>query len=374
MRRAAFAALALAASEARAEEAESSTRVVFEAGAEADSNVARVDTRPGNERIAAGVGRLGARFSHRGVLAGGNYAITASGLARVVVDPAASDESTALTIADLRWSRQLGERPVSAGVAIAGADASGLAGGVGSRTFRSLGADGLLAARGGEGRVLTLALGMRVFQYKIDSDFDWIGPAATMRLEATLWEPSGGTRSVELSAYAGVEARAFGSRAAANACPDGQMPVDPRECQAGTSLNRRDRYHRLGAELSYTGGLVAAASYQLSVTDSNSFGQSLVRHRASLSATKDLPWKLYVSALAILQLDQFLDGLIVQQDLQNQIFTTLDDENRSSLQVRVARQLSEGWALEARGAVWRDLGSDVAFRRGLIYVGAIYGR
>ncbi|MEJ7604042.1 MAG: hypothetical protein WKG01_39545 [Kofleriaceae bacterium] len=122
--------------------------------------------------------------------------------------------------------------------------------------------------------------------------------------------------------------------------------------------------------------MIAAAGYQLSVTDSNSFGQSLVRHRVTLSATTDLPWKLYGTALATLQIDQYLDGLIVQKDLQHQEFSSLDDENRSSLQLRLARELTTAWSLETRAAIWRDFGGimDTAFRRALIYAGVVYSR
>src|SRR5690606_38683782 len=104
------------------------------------------------------------------------------------------------------------------------------------------------------------------------------------RLDLTLWEQSGGTRSLELAAFAGVEARAYNDVALANACEDGEMPEDPKDCSAATSLARHDRYHRIGAELTWVGSVVAALGYTLSVTDTNSYGQSLVRHRVNLSA------------------------------------------------------------------------------------------
>ena len=46
------------------------TTVTAEGGAEADTNVKRVESRPGQERIAAAVGRLGAKLSTKGKLAG----------------------------------------------------------------------------------------------------------------------------------------------------------------------------------------------------------------------------------------------------------------------------------------------------------------
>ena len=351
------------------------TTVTAEGGAEGDTNVARVDSKPGNERIAAPVARFGAKLDHRGKLARGTLSLHLSGIARVITDAAATRESTALTIGDMRWMRQVGDRPVAAGLAVSGADASGF-GDDNERLFRSIGGDGLVMLRSGDTRAFTLGVGVRAFQYKIDPDFNWIAPAATARLDMTLWEPAGGTRSVELSAFAGIEARAYESNAAANICPPDEMPEDPRLCVAPTSLSRRDRYHRIGAEVTWTGRVVAVLGYQLASIDSNSFGQSFVRHRVNVSATTDLPWKLYGSALAILQYDQFLDGLIVQEDLQNQTFTTLDDENRSSLQLRLARELTEALSIESRGAIWRDLDNDrtTTFRRAILYLGVVYTR
>jgi hypothetical protein len=351
------------------------TTVTAEGGAEGDTNVARIDSKPGVGRVAAGVARLGAKLDHRGTIAGGTLALYFSGITRVIADAAASEESTALAIGDLRWMRALPGRPAALGFALSGADASAF-GAQNPRTFRSIGADALVLLRGGDDRTLSLGFGVRGFQYKIDSDFNWIAPAATARLDVTLWEPAGGTRSVELSAFAGLEARAYNSTAAANACAPDEMPTDPRLCSAGTSILRRDRFHRRGAELTWTGRVVAAAGYQVSVIDSNSSGQSLVRHRINLGATTDFPWKLYGSALVILQFDQYLDGLIVQEDLQNQTFTTLDDENRSSLQLRLAREITETWSLESRAAIWRDLDRDptTTFRRAIVYLGAVYAR
>lgn len=376
VRAACAASVALVLAAARVTRGEPSTTVTLEGGAEADSNVERVESGPGVERTAAPVARLGAKLGHRRALAGGALGIQLSALARVVTAAGAEDESAALAIGELRWLRAIGDRPIRAGIAVSGADASPIGAAIGTRTFRSVGADGLIVLRGGERSALTLAVGGRGFTYKPDRDFDWRGPAANARLDVTLWEPAGGTRSLELAAYAGIEARAYEGTAAANACPDGAMPEDPRSCSAATSLPRHDRYQRIGAELTWAGRVVAGVGYQLAVTDSNSFGQSLLRHRVQLSATTALPGQLYATALAILQVDEFLDGLIVQEDLQNQSFTTLDDENRSSLQLRLARPLGPAWSIEARAAIWRDLDRDPAtsFRRAIGYVGIVYRR
>ncbi len=364
----------------------SPTTVTAEGGGEGDSNVQRVETGPALDtaRRSAPVVRLGARFDHRGRVAGGGFAIAASALARLVADADTPAENVALLGADLRWLRPLGNRPVGIGVGLSGADALPVADEVGARTFRTLAADAMLVLRGTgadgsieAGRALTLTFGPRVFAYKPNPEFDWIGPAAAARLDLTLWQSDSDAdaRSLELAVTAGFEARAYDSTALASACaPDAEPSLD---CFAPTTQPRRDRFQRGGFELTYTGSVVAAAGYQLTVIDSNSFGQSIVRHRLSASATIELPWTLIGTALATLQLDDYIDGLLQQKDLQFQEFTSLDDVNRSSLQLRVSRRVSTAWAAEARAALWRDLGSDTMFtsyQRELIYVGAVYSR
>lgn len=355
----------------------SPTVLTLEGGAEADSNIQRVETGEGleTERIGGPVLRIGGRLDHRGRVRGGAGVLALGALTRQVVgNDVASPESVALLTADLRWVRAIGTRPVGAGVGLVAADALPLAHDTGARTFRNLGADALLVFRGGDARALSVAVGPRHFVYKPDHDFDWTGLALNARLDLTLWEPSGGTRSIELAAVASFEARAYDSLARRNACPDGAEPE--LACFAPTSLARRDRYQRVGVEATWVGSVVAAAGYQLSVVDSSSFGQSFVRHRATLSATTDLPGRLIGTALATLQIDRYLDGLIVARDLQQMELTSLDDANHSSLQVRLARKVNDAWSLEGRAAIWRDLGGtlDLDYRRELLYVGAVYAR
>jgi len=358
---------------ARRTEAEPWT-VTMEGGGEADSNVTRCES--GNRelpRIAAPVGRAGARLEGKDRLLGGAYVVGLSGLARMVVsrNERTDPENVMLYVADGRWLHGLGTRPIAVGVGVTAADALAIAGGTGARTFRNYGADALLALGNGDARHLVLAVGGRSFSYKQNHAFDWDGPTASARLDVMLWQGGGQTRSLELAATLGFEVRGYDSTALTNGCAPDAPDV---ECSNGTTLLRRDRYQRAGVELTWTGAIVATAGYQLAVIDSNSFGQSLVRHRVMASATTELVDRWFATATATLQIDQYPDGLLVANPTQHQELTTLDDESRSSLQIRVARELSSAWSLEARGAVWRDFGNPgpAAFRRELVYAGIIY--
>lgn len=350
--------------------------VTLEGGGEADTNVQRVETGPGldTERIGAGVLRFGAKLDRRGKVAGGGFAFVLGALTRYVTNLDASTENVTLFTGELRYLRPVDKRDVSLGFGLIAADAQPITDDVGARTFRNLGADGLLVLDGGEAKQLTIGFGVRRFEYKENHDFDWTGPVASARLDLALWQPSGGTRSVELATYLAFEARSYDSTALSNACPPGAPPND--NCSAGTSLPRDDRSQRVGIELTWIGKIVAAIGYQVTVIDSNSFGQSLVRHKTTVSATHALPLGLYGTAIATLQIDQYLDGLVLKTDTQRSEFTSLDDENRSSIQVRLARPVSAAWSLEGRAAIWRNLGStmDASFRRASVYAGLVYSR
>src|SRR5262245_51716878 len=172
MRRAGVAGLVLAAAAAAAA-AEPKMAITAEGGAEVDSNVQRFETGPGltTRREAAPVARLGAKLARTGRLARGAYGLTVGALSRTVLsgDPDLSPENVVLLSGDARWVRPLGQRAVSAGIGLSAVDALPITDEVGSRTFRTLGAEGLLVLRGGGERSLTLALGGRDFVYKPDA-------------------------------------------------------------------------------------------------------------------------------------------------------------------------------------------------------------
>ena len=354
--------------------------VRMETGAEADTNVARVETAIGTPpRIAAGAGRLGAGIGYHGSLLGGGYAVAASGLARMIAssNDALDDENVVLGAVELRWMRPIADRPISIGVHATAADSFAMLGGVGARTFRNLGGDAMVVLGRGDDR-LTLGVGSRDFVYKPvlpqgePHMFDWRGPVAGAQLDAMLWQTSDRTENLELAAAFGFEQRSYESKAIYNCSPANVNVEDP--CSAPTALRRRDRYQRAGVSLTWTGGVVATASYQVTVVDSNSFGQSLTRQRITAQVTVELFSKLLATGAATLQIDQYPDGIPIQKSVEHQVFTNLEDENRSALQILLSRPLSGAWSVEARGALWRDFASiaSATFRRSLIYAGVVY--
>lgn len=354
--------------------------VTGEAGAELDSNVQRVETGTDaeDEPVSAGVMRFGARVERKGKAVGGAFAFNLSDLTRIVADREVTVENVTVLAGNLRWLHPLPDRPIAAGFSLSAIDAIPLSDDVGNRTFRNLAADGVVAMQTEDDHELTLSLGVRDFTYMPDHDYDYRGPAANARLELMLWQPASQTKSLELVTTLAFENRTFDVKALANGCPPSGPPPGTTNCFADTQIDRRDRYQRLGVELTWIGHQVAAIGYQVTVIDSNDYGQSIVRHRATASGTAVLPHEIYGTLLAILQIDQYSDGRIVSRGPQMQEYTSIDDENRSSFQLRLAHALAGSWSVEARAAIWRNITAGdempVDFERELVYLGLVYGK
>jgi hypothetical protein len=345
----------------------------LESGAEADSNVGLIETGLGEvrPRIAAPAGRAGGRIENRGTLLDGGYVVGLSGLVRMVANASAKDESVMLYTADTRWLRSIGARPIAAGIHLTAADSFGMLGVRGARTFRNLGGDALLVIGRDDERRLTLGIGGRDFSYKPDHAFNWRGAVASARLETLLWQTADKTESLELATAFNFEARRYGSDAVTSCTPD-QAPSDV--CTMNAMVPRDDRYQRAGADLRWTGSVIATGGYQLTVIDSNSYSQSLIRHRLVAAVTIEVFRKLLGTVTGALELDSYPDGIPIANALQHE-FTNLDDENRSSLQLLLSRELTSAWSLELRGAIWRDFANaGMSYRRELVYAGAIYSR
>lgn len=349
-------------------------RAQVEGGAEVDSNVQRVETGPELENSAVGAAlvRAGGRIQRSARRGAGGYAVSLSLAARTSLDRGIQTEDVATLGADARWLRAIGSRPVAAGVRVIYIDALPLAGVGGTRTFRSIGGEAMLVLRRVEGDAVTLVAGARDLTYKPDPDFDWRGPTVGMRFDRTLWHNVDDTRTVELGADYRLERRSYDGVAFANRCdPD----ADPSPmCFAPTEFRRADLHHTGSVEVTYTGERVLSAGYQIVYVDSNSYGQSLVRHRLTLAATTELPAGFIGTATLTGQLDQYLDTLVLSRDVANQSFTTLDDDNRSSLQLRAAHPLGARLSFEGRAAYWTDLSGpdDIQFRRLLLYAGVVW--
>ncbi len=124
----------------------------------------------------------------------------------------------------------------------------------------------------------------------------------------------------------------------------------------------------------YTGRRIYSARYELTVNDSNSFGETLVRQRLRLGFTTELVRELYLTAEATALVHIYLDPLLIARDEQALTFVSIDEENRNSLSLHLSRALSRTWALEGRYAIYSNefTNQELTFRRQTVYLGVVY--
>lgn len=348
-----------------------------EAGGEVDSNVRRVEVGPGSDTgvQAAALARLGARLTGAGHTGWGAWTIAGGGQLRAIAAPGVAGESLAALALQARWEVGIPHRPARVFARVDGYDVVALGDGVGARAFATRAGELGVVARDGERRV-TVAVGARDFTYKPDADFDWRGPSIALRLDAPIWHGPGDDSppTIDLAADYRFERRRFHGLAFANGCAPATAPMP--SCYLPTSSGRDDLHHQARVTLTYTGERVWSIGYELAVDDSTSYGQSVARHRALASVTARLPARLVASASAILEIDHYPAALVVARGVASQAFSSIDDDNRSTVSVLVSRPIAGRWSAEARYQYWTDaFAADAyAFRRQLAYGGLVWGQ
>ena len=357
----------------------------LEGGAEYDSNIHRLELKGGDtaEVVAAPLMRLGAHHTltwHR--TAGERLELDTFGGLKLFGSDSGQSENVA--VVSSRGGYQWHLRGRGAVVGLSGNYYDAIAyqlyqpsGPVyDNRNFRT-GAGEVSATLLGPGQNrLTALVGYRLFHYKPDPVFDWQGEHYQLVYQTTWWrgdpDQDADAASIDFTAGYELERRNYDGSARTSSCAD-PGAGDP-ACSAGTTLPRADLNHTVGAELVYTGRRIYSARYELTVNDSNSFGESLVRQRLRLGITTELFHELYLTAQGTVLFNAYLDPLLVVSDEQARTFVSIDEENRNSLALHLSRPLSGGWSIEGRYAIYSNelSNQELSFRRQTAYLGAVY--
>lgn len=244
------------------------------------------------------------------------------------------------------------------------------------RHFSMAGGELALTVLGPDDHRLVLGAGYRRFRYKPSASFHWQGDHYGLLYRTTTWRGNPDedldAASIDLILSYEIEQRGYEGEAFTNVCSDEDEPRP--ECFSPMGIARTDLHHAGAAEIVYTSDRIYSARYEIDVTDSNSFGQSLVRQRLEIGFTTEIPARVFLTAKAAVQLDIFLDSLLLARDVTAQDFTTIDDENRNSLSIHLARDLTDAWSIEGRYALFSNefATRELSFRRQVFYVGAVY--
>lgn len=349
--------------------AEPQLATTIEGALELDSNVQRTESISESEPDAAPMARLAGRGDAATEVLGGALVVLGVASLRSSLRPAITDENVAQLGLDGQWTKAIRDGEVRLGPRLSYRDAFALASNAGDRTFRGLATDVVVVLYGESARV-TVSGGTRYFKFKPSDEATWGGLGAAARGDFPLWRGGDDEEdSLDLTVVTTIEQRAFRATAFTNKCPVG-AEIE-KDCFMATERRRGDRLHRASATLAYSGGVIASLEAQLTVLDSNSFGRSFTngRLRGALTFQSGVN---YVTTTGTLQIEKYDDRLLVARDADQALFEVLEDDNRSSLELRVGRPVSEDVTVEWRLAGWVSLSERIDYQRVLGSVGVVW--
>lgn len=210
------------------------------------------------------------------------------------------------------------------------------------RDFRSLAPTLRIEQGFAQAAQLTLGGGYRWFTFKSDDNFSFAGPTAF--LTARQMFPGNlerGGADWEWTAGASLEWRGFDGLACTNetCTPASSSPPD-----------RVDRFWIGHVELTRTTTFLLGAGAALHLNQSNSRGEALVRGVFHLRTVVPLPWALSLSSRTDLVATHYQTSvpLAAQDPNAGAPLVSIEDENRSTLRIEVARPLAQGFEIGAR--------------------------
>ncbi len=201
----------------------------------------------------------------------------------------------------------------------------------GSRDYSDLGADAFLEYAPDVRLALRIRAGAHRFVYRPDAGANFggseVGFLGRYRFD----------RRHSLSVFGEYGSRGYGVQAL-------PPPEDP-ELSPG---RRQDGALSAGATYTYRGPVALGLTYTFQEISSNSFGETVLRHRLSGSAGVKLPWNVTLLAQGALGLSRYPDGLY----LSPEIILVEEDEGQNSLSLKLARPVNERLDLELSYALY----------------------
>ena len=155
------------------------------------------------------------------------------------------------------------------------------------------------------------------------------------------------TKRHSISGFGSYMPRKYNGDARARPLPEGCMvPDPPEECMAPPTVTRVDQVFSGGLTYAFRGPFQFSFSYSYFDQSSNSYGESVQRHRLNATAGFRLPWSLMLMTTITWQPSVFPEGVYLSPDL-----TVLEeDENTSSLTVKLVKPLGRYFDLDIRYA------------------------
>jgi hypothetical protein len=144
---------------------------------------------------------------------------------------------------------------------------------------------------------------------------------------------------------------------------------------ADARATRADWFHETSFEIGYLRSFLVTSGYALQFNQSNSYGQTLLRHIVTLRLAFPLPWRLYATVKAQVLVSKYFEPVPLVQRVNSQTFVSIEDENRNSVIVDLERAIGKtGVSVNARYSIFtNELGAGPAqFLRQVAYLGLTY--
>jgi len=127
---------------------------------------------------------------------------------------------------------------------------------------------------------------------------------------------------------------------------------------------REDGVLTAGATYTYRGPVALGLTYVYQESSSNSFGETVLRHRLTGNAGVRLPWRMTLLAQGSLGFSSYPDGIF----LSPEIILVEEDEGQNALSLKLARPLTEKMDVEVSWGLW----STQLPRNGLTYTRQVF--
>jgi hypothetical protein len=201
----------------------------------------------------------------------------------------------------------------------------------GTRDYSDLGAEAFLEYVPDVRLALRVRAGAHRFVYREDSRANFGGPEVGFLGRYRF------NRRHSLSVFGNYGSRRYGVEAA--------LPPESEELSPG---RRKDGVLSAGAGYTYRGPLALGLTYTFQEISSNSFGETVLRHRLSGSAGLRLPWNVTLLAQGGLGMSRYPDGIY----LSPEITLVEEDEGQNSLSLKLARPMGEHLDVELSYGVY----------------------
>jgi hypothetical protein len=179
---------------------------------------------------------------------------------------------------------------------------------------------------------LRLSLSAHRFVFYDRFAYSFLGPDGTLTARYSI------DRRHSISATGSVSPRTYDGNARLRPGPEGTDDDSGR--------GRADAVFGAGVSYQYRGPFHVSFGYSYFDQSSNSFGESVRRHRLSATGGWSLPWQLTLLGTLTWQPSVFSDGVYLNPTLS----IVEDDENVSSLNVKLVRPLTRWLEVDVRYA------------------------